>query len=76
MTFIQFPFSFLISPSIFKFYFSNLTWLKNLSQMQTYKNSSMECTFTYLFICRLTTLIPLVEYAQRKEDQEILKILA
>jgi hypothetical protein len=44
--------------------------------MQSYKNSSMECTFTYLFICHLTTLIPLVEYAQRKEDQEILKILA
>jgi hypothetical protein len=38
--------------------------------MQSYKNSSMECTFTYLFICHLTTLIPLVEYAQKKEDQE------
>jgi hypothetical protein len=36
----------------------------------------MECTFTYLFICHLTTLIRLVEYVQRKEDQEILKILA
>jgi hypothetical protein len=44
--------------------------------MQSYKNSSMECTFTYLFICHLTTLIRLVEYVQRKEDQEILKILA
>jgi hypothetical protein len=32
--------------------------------------------FIYLFICHLTTLIPLVDYAQRKEDQEILKILA
>jgi hypothetical protein len=27
----------------------------------------------YLFICHLTTLIPLVEYAQRKGDQEIPK---
>ena len=44
--------------------------------MQSYKNSNMECTFMYLFICHLTTLILLVEYAQRKEDQEILKILA
>jgi hypothetical protein len=31
MTLIQFPFSFLISPSVFKFYFSNLTCLKILS---------------------------------------------
>jgi hypothetical protein len=30
----------------------------------------------HLFICHLTTLIPLVEYAQRKEDQEIPKTLA
>jgi hypothetical protein len=44
--------------------------------MQSYKNSSMKCTFMYLFIYHLTTLIPLVEYAQRKEDQEILKIIA
>jgi hypothetical protein len=35
----------------------------------------MECSFTYLFICHLTTLILLVEYVP-KEDQEILKILA
>jgi hypothetical protein len=33
-------------------------------------------TFLYLFICYLTTLIPLIEYAQRKGDQEILKTLA
>jgi hypothetical protein len=37
--------------------------------LQSYKNSSMESTFTYLFICRLITFIPLVGYAQRKEDQ-------
>jgi hypothetical protein len=30
----------------------------------------------YLFICHLTTLLTLVAYAQRKGDQEILKILA
>jgi TRAP-type C4-dicarboxylate transport system permease small subunit len=36
----------------------------------------MECTFLYLFICYLTTLIPLIEYAQRKWDQEIPKTLA
>jgi hypothetical protein len=36
----------------------------------------MKCTFTYLFIYHLNDLVPLVEYAQRKEDQEILKILA
>jgi hypothetical protein len=35
--------------------------------MHTQINSSMECTFTYLFICHLTTLSPLVEYAQRKK---------
>jgi hypothetical protein len=34
-------------------------------------NSSMECIFRYLFICHLSTLFPLVDYAQ-----EILKILA
>jgi hypothetical protein len=45
--------------------------------MQSYKNSSMECTHAYLFICHLTTLIPLVDFfAQGKEDQEIFKILA
>jgi hypothetical protein len=44
--------------------------------MQKYKNFSMRCIFLYLFICYLTTLIPLIEYAQRKGDQEILKTLA
>jgi hypothetical protein len=32
--------------------------------------------FIYLFIYHLTTLFPLVDYAQRKVDQKILKILA
>jgi uncharacterized membrane protein len=41
--------------------------------MQSYKNSSIECTFTYLFICHLTTLIPLVDYAQLKENQNDLQ---
>jgi hypothetical protein len=41
--------------------------------MQSYKNSSMECTFTYLFIYHLTTLIPLVDYAQLKENQNDLQ---
>jgi hypothetical protein len=36
----------------------------------------MRCIFLYLSICYLTTLIPLIEYAQRKGDQEILKTLA
>jgi hypothetical protein len=36
----------------------------------------MECTFLYLFICYLTTLIPLIEYPQRKGDQKIPKTLA
>jgi hypothetical protein len=36
----------------------------------------MICIFPYLFICYLTNIIPLVEYAQRKEDQEIPKTLA
>jgi hypothetical protein len=33
----------------------------------------MECTFLYLFICYLTTLIPLIEYAQGKENKIISK---
>jgi hypothetical protein len=36
----------------------------------------MICIFPYLIICYLTNIIPLVEYAQRKEDQEIPKTLA
>jgi hypothetical protein len=32
--------------------------------MQKYKNLSMRCIFEYLFIFYLTTLIPLIEYAQ------------
>jgi hypothetical protein len=36
----------------------------------------MECTFLYLFICYLTTLIQLIEYAQRIGDHEIPKTLA
>jgi hypothetical protein len=36
----------------------------------------MECTFLYLFICYLTTLISLIEYAQIKGDQAIPKTLA
>jgi hypothetical protein len=37
---------------------------------------SMECTFLYLFICYLTTLIPLIEHTERKGDHEIPKTLA
>jgi hypothetical protein len=33
----------------------------------------MRCIFLYLFICYLTTLIPLIEYTQRKENQIISK---
>jgi hypothetical protein len=33
----------------------------------------MECTFLYLFICYWTNIIPLIEYAQRKENQIISK---
>jgi hypothetical protein len=36
--------------------------------MQTYKNSSMMCIFLYLFICYVTNIIPLTEYAQIKEN--------
>jgi hypothetical protein len=32
---------------------------------------SMECTFLYSFLCYLTTLLPLGEYAQRKGNQII-----
>jgi hypothetical protein len=35
----------------------------------------MRCIFLYLFICYLTTLIPLIEYAQRKGNQIISKTL-
>jgi hypothetical protein len=35
----------------------------------------MRCIFLYLFICYLTTLIPLIEYAQRKGNELILKAL-
>jgi hypothetical protein len=43
--------------------------------MQKYKNLSMRCIFLYLFICYLTTLIPLIKYAQRKRNQIIPKTL-
>jgi hypothetical protein len=43
--------------------------------MQKYKKLSMRCIFLYLFICYLTTLIPLIEYAQRKRNQIIPKTL-
>jgi hypothetical protein len=43
--------------------------------MQKYKNLSMRCIFEYLFIFYLTTLIPLIEYAQWKENQTIPKTL-
>jgi hypothetical protein len=50
-----------------KFFFSNL----NLSHTFEYKcniqeNFSMRCLFLYLFICYLTALFLLSEYAQRK----------
>jgi hypothetical protein len=37
--------------------------------MQKYKNLNMRCIFLYLFICCLTNIIPLIEYAQIKENQ-------
>jgi hypothetical protein len=36
---------------------------------------SMRYTFPYLFICYLTNIIPLIEYAQIKENQIISKAL-
>jgi hypothetical protein len=68
MILIQFYFSFLTSPSVFKSYFSNITCLKKIFgvQMQIYKNSTMICIFLYLFICCLTNIVPLIEYAQIK----------
>jgi hypothetical protein len=33
----------------------------------------MECTFLYLFVCYLTNIISLIEYAQGKENQIISK---
>jgi hypothetical protein len=36
---------------------------------------SMRYTFSYLFICYLTNIIPLIEYAQIKENQIISKAL-
>jgi hypothetical protein len=56
----------------------NLTCLKNLSTnaiMQELQHGMHIHVFIF-FIYHLTTLFPLVDYAQRKEDQEILKILA
>jgi hypothetical protein len=41
--------------------------------MQTHKNSSMICIFLHLFICYLTNIIPLTEYAQIKQNQMISK---
>jgi hypothetical protein len=40
---------------------------------ETYKISSMICIFLYLFICCLTNIIPLTEYAQIKQNQMISK---
>jgi hypothetical protein len=41
--------------------------------MQKIQEPNMECTFLYLFICYLTNIIPLIEYAQRKENQNNLQ---
>jgi hypothetical protein len=39
--------------------------------MHKYNNLSMECIFLYLFICYLTTLVPIIEYAQRKDINDL-----
>jgi hypothetical protein len=39
--------------------------------MQKIKNLSMKCIFQYLFICYLSNLIPLFEYAKRKQKKPI-----
>jgi hypothetical protein len=41
--------------------------------MQKIQEPSMECTFLFLFICYLTNIIQLIEYAQRKENQNNLQ---
>ena len=61
---------------------TNSTFQLNLSQKFEYKCNHARTpawnahSRIYFFIYHLTTLFPLVDYAQRKEDQEILKILA
>jgi hypothetical protein len=37
--------------------------------MHKYKNLNMRCIFLYLFIFYLATLIPIIEFAQREENQ-------
>jgi hypothetical protein len=41
--------------------------------MQKYKNLDIKCIFQYLFICYLINIFPLIEYAQRKENQIVSK---
>jgi hypothetical protein len=43
------------------------------NKMHHNKIISMRCTFLYLFICYLTNIISLIEYAQIKENQMIPK---
>jgi hypothetical protein len=69
MTLSQFPFAF-FSVYIFIYNSSYDSFKKNASQ----QNHQHEIHILYLFICYLTNIIPLIEYAQIKEKQIISKI--
>jgi hypothetical protein len=70
MTLSQFPFAFF---SVYIFiYNSSYDFIK---KMHHNKIISMRYTFPYLFICYLTNIISLIEYAQIKENQIISKAL-
>jgi hypothetical protein len=45
----------------------------NLNTNEKIQEPDMECTFLYLFICYLTNIISLIEYAQGKENKIISK---
>jgi hypothetical protein len=49
----------------YKFFFSNLN-LSPIFECNIQENFGMRCIFLYLFICYLTALFLLSEYAQRK----------
>jgi hypothetical protein len=66
----SFPFLFLIFLSISSSIFSNLNLSQNLSRIANIQEFQHDMHFS-IFICCLTNIISLIEYAQIKENQVI-----
>jgi hypothetical protein len=68
LAFVFLFFSFLFPNSCFKFSNLSLEFSIHIDMHNT--NSSMTCIFLFLFICYLTNIIPLNEYAQLKRKSK------